>query len=280
MERGFIIRFDLHVHTNQSDGLLSPEEVVDLAIQKKLDGIAITDHDTISGIAPAINHGRKYGGFTVIPGIEFGCIHDDEEVHILGYFIDIHNKFINKLTARLRESRVKRGIAMTNKLIELGLNISMEDVREFSSDNYIGRPHIARALIKRGYVENVQEAFEKYLGLGKPGYIDRYKLSIEETILAIKNSGGIAVLAHPGILKNRDITYYCIEKGIDGIECIQSKHTDSDIDYFKTIVNDFGLIATGGSDFHGDTNKGNSNAALLGDYFIDINEISAFKERI
>lgn len=169
---------------------------------------------------------------------------------------------------------------MTNKLIELGLNISIEDVREFSSKNYIGRPHIARALVKKGYVENIQDAFEKYLELGKPGYIDRYKLSIGETILTIKNSGGIAVLAHPGILKNRDIIYYCIEKGIDGIECIHSKHTDSDTDYFMTIANDFGLIITGGSDFHGDANKGTKNSALLGDYFIDINEISVFKERI
>lgn len=195
--------FDLHVHTNHSDGLYSPEEVVDLAVKHNLKGIAITDHDTITGIHPAINYCKKYDNFKVIPGVEFSSIYWDEEVHILGYFIDIYNKDIINTTNKLRDSRLSRGIEMVKKLNKLGLNVSIEEVKKISRDEYIGRPHIGRALIKNGYVTDLQEAFEKYLNRGKPGYAERYKISIDETISLIKDSGGMAILAHPGLLKNK-----------------------------------------------------------------------------
>ncbi|MFA5577200.1 MAG: PHP domain-containing protein [Tissierellaceae bacterium] len=274
------MKFDLHVHTNHSDGLFSPEEVVDLAVEKNLNGIAITDHDTITAIEPAIIHGKNYEGFTVIPGIEFSSTHLREEIHILGYFINVNDPNIIDLTARLRRSRVNRGIAMIGKLNELGISLSLEDVREFSGDDYIGRPHIARALIKMNYISTIEEAFDKYLGSGKPAYVYRDKLTVEETIKAIKDSGGISVLAHPGILKNKDFIFYTIEKGIDGIECIHSKHSKDDTSYLQEIAKNNNLIITGGSDFHGDTGSNVDNNSLLGQYFVDINKISAFRERI
>lgn len=269
--------FDLHVHTNHSDGLFSPEKVIDLAIEQCLDGIAITDHDTITGIEAAIVHSNKYDGFRVIPGIEFSCIFNDEEVHILGYFIDYRDKDLIKITGELKNSRLTRGIKMVNRINELGLDLSLEEVKELSGEEYIGRPHIARALVKRGYVDDVTEAFTKYLDRGRAAYIERYKITLDETISLIKKIGGIPILAHPGILKDISIINHCISLGICGLECIHSKHTKDDTDYLINIARSNNLIVTGGSDFHGDLIRGES---LLGKYFVNIDTIPEFKERI
>jgi predicted metal-dependent phosphoesterase TrpH len=269
--------FDLHIHTNHSDGLFSPEEVVDLATAKNLDGIAITDHDTITGIKIAMEYSKRYNNFIVIPGIEFGCVYDDEEVHILGYFIDYENSELIKLTDILKKSRLNRGVEMINKINELGMKLSLEDVIEFSGEEYIGRPHIARAMVKKGYISNVSEGFTKFLDRGKPAYADRYKISISETISLIKNVGGISILAHPGLLKNKEIIRHCISMGINGLECIHSKHDEEDTKYLIQIAERNNLIITGGSDFHGDSKDGSS---LLGNYFVNINDTPQFKERI
>lgn len=271
------MRFDLHVHTNQSDGLFSPEEVVDMSVTKNLKGIAITDHDSITGIERAINHSKKYYDFKIIPGIEISCIHNDEEVHLLGYFIDYKNYDIINITETLKSSRLNRGIDMVNRLNELGLEVSIEEVKELSGEKYIGRPHIARAMIKRGYVTSIQEAFSRYLNRGRPAYVERYKISITETISLIKKIGGISVLAHPGLLKDKSIINYCIELGIDGIECIHSKHNQSDISSMLDIAKKHNLIATGGSDFHGDLVNGK---LLLGEYYVNIKDIPQIIGRI
>lgn len=269
--------FDLHVHTNHSDGLFSPEKVIDLAVKQKLNGIAITDHDTITGIETAISYSNNYHNFRIIPGIEFSCVYNDEEVHILGYFIDYKNLNLIKLTNKLKKSRLTRGVEMVYKLNKLGLELSIEEVKKFSGEKYIGRPHIARALIKKGYVTDISEAFTKYLDRGKPAYVERYKITINETISLIKSLGGIAILAHPGILKNKTIINYCISLGIDGLECIHSKHSKDDTDYLVDISKTNNLIITGGSDFHGDLINGE---LTLGKYFVNIDTIPEFKERI
>lgn len=271
------MRFDLHVHTNHSDGILSPIQVVDLAIKLQLSGIAITDHDTISGIEDAIERSLKYDNFKVIPGIEFSCVYRYEEVHILGYFIDYKNPNIINVTNKLKLARINRGIDIIKKINELGLNITIEEVKVFSSEDYIGRPHIARALIKNGYSSSIQEAFDKYLNRDKPAYVERYKMIIEDTISLIKDSGGISVLAHPGLLKDKSIIEHCISLGIDGLECIHSKHSKKDIKLFSEIAASNNLITTGGSDCHGDITGG---SLLLGTCFIDINNIPEMKERI
>ncbi|WP_353095241.1 PHP domain-containing protein [Tissierella praeacuta] len=269
--------FDLHVHTNHSDGLFPPEEVIDLAIKKNLDGIAITDHDTITGIKKAIEYSNRYDNFTVIPGIEFSCVFKDEEVHILGYFINYQDPRLIKIITQLKKSRLTRGIEMINRINELGLDLSIDEVKEFSGEEYIGRPHIARALIKKGYVSDIQEAFNKYLDRGKPAYAERYKINIDETISLIKSVGGISVLAHPGILKDKDIINYCISLDINGLECIHSKHSKEDTDFLINLSKTNDLIITGGSDFHGDLINGE---LILGKYFVDIDTIPEFKERI
>lgn len=265
--------FDLHVHTNFSDGEFSPEEVVNKAFNKGLNGIAITDHDTVSGINIASKHGNTYENFFVIPGIELGTIYNNEEVHILGYFIDYNNNELINITKKLRSSRIERAIKILTKLNELGININIKEVMAYSSNDNIGRPHIAKALLEKNYVKSIQEAFDLYLDRGKPAYFERYHLTIDETIRLIHSVGGISVLAHPGLLKDESIINYTINKGIDGIECVHSKHTIVEIETYKNIAISNKLIITGGSDFHRDPE-------ILGDFCVDLEEIPKMKERV
>lgn len=269
--------YDLHVHTNYSDGLSDPAKVVENAVKLNISGIAITDHDSVDGIEEAINESKKYRDIEIIPGIELGCIYKNEEVHILGLYIDYKDNEIINITKKLRDGRAKRGIEMVKRINELDMELTIDDVKEFSRDNYIGRPHIARALMKKGYVSNLQEAFTRYLERGKPAYAERYTLSIEDAIILIKRLGGISSLAHPGLLKNTAIIDYCIEKGIQGIECIHSKHDKVQTRTFKKIAMKNKLLVTGGSDCHGEEN---ASGLLLGKYGIDQEEMNRIREML
>lgn len=265
---------DLHIHTTFSDGLLTPEEVVDLAAKKELDGIAITDHDTTLGIDRAIERSKIYKDIQVIPGIEFSCIYNTEEIHILGYFIDYKSPDLVQLTDNLILERRNRGYKIIDRLNTLGINITIDDVKKFSGENNIGRPHIARALIEKGWVHNIDEAFNKYLEMGKAAYIERYKLSIEDAIDIIHKSKGIAVIAHPGLIKNKDIIYHCIKIGIDGIETVHSKHSKKEIEFYTKLANEHNLINTGGSDCHGELIDGDY---MLGKYYIYLDDFNRMK---
>lgn len=269
--------FDLHIHTTYSDGLFTPEQVIDLAISKGLNGIAITDHDTVLGIEPAIEYSKKTRGLKIIPGIEFGCIYEDEEVHILGYFIDYKAESIINMTKQLRKDRVNRGIKMIEKINDLGMELTLKEVKKLSKKDYIGRPHIARALINRQYVTNVEEAFNKFLNRGMPAYVEKDTLGLREAINLIHKSNGIAILAHPGLLKNKNIIYDCIKNGIDGLEVIHSKHKGEDFEFLFGISKRYGLIITGGSDCHGHIIHGDY---LMGKYYINICDIPIMKGRI
>lgn len=269
--------FDLHLHTTYSDGLLTPEQAVDLAIVKGISGIAITDHDTISGIEPAINYVKMKGNISVIPGIEFGCIYKDEEVHILGYFIDYKAGKLISITERLRNNRVIRGIKMIEKINKLGMKLTLDEVKALSKRDYIGRPHIARAMINRGYVANIKDAFAELLNRGMPAYVEKDTLKLEEAINLIHEFNGIAVLAHPGLLKGKNIIYHCIKYGIDGLETIHPKHSKEDIIILKDICKKHKLIMTGGSDCHGHKTNGEY---MLGKYYININDIPIMKGRL
>lgn len=269
--------YDLHVHTNYSDGLFSPAVVVKNAIDRSINGIAITDHDSIDGIEEAINESKKNNNIEIIPGIELGCVYKNEEVHILGLFIDFKDSEIINQTMKLKEGREKRGIEMVKLINNLGMELTIEDVKEFSRDNYIGRPHIARALTKKNYVANLQEAFNRYLERGKPAYAERYTLPIEDAIMLIERIGGISSLAHPGLLKNTAIIDYCISKGIKGIECYHSKHSKHQSKSFIKIAKKNKLLITGGSDCHGELTNGD---LLLGKYGVGEVEINKIKEML
>lgn len=267
--------YDLHVHTNYSDGLFEPSKVVQNAISRHIAGIAITDHDSVDGIEEAILESKKSNNIEIIPGIEFGCVHKNEEVHILGLFIDYKDPKLILQTKLLKEGRQKRGEEMVQLINDLGMHITIDDVMKFSRDNFIGRPHIARALMEKGYVSNLQEAFTRYLERGKPAYAERYTLSIDEAIELINNVGGVSFLAHPGLLKNTAIIEYCILKGIQGIECVHSKHDRLHTKSFKNIAKRNKLLITGGSDCHGEVTCGE---LLLGKYGVGEDEIIKIKE--
>lgn len=263
------MKFDLHTHTDNSDGTYSPIELIDLAIKKGLSGIAITDHDNTDGVDIAIKYAEQLKDFKIIPGIEFGCVYEGKEVHILGYFIDYNDNNFIKLTKKLKDSRMTRGVKIISRLNDLEIEISMKDVNEFSKADFIGRPHIARALMKKGYVNNISEAFEKYLGINSPAYVERYKISVEEVINLIKDIKGISVLAHPGLIGDNNIVNYCISKGINGLECIYPQHSGKEFKYYSNKAKDNNLLITGGSDFHGDRCKN----ILLGKYYVGIDTI-------
>ncbi|NLN15632.1 MAG: PHP domain-containing protein [Tissierellia bacterium] len=271
------MKYDLHVHTYYSDGLLSPKEVVDEAIKRGLDGIAITDHDTVLGLDEAINYTKEFENFNVIPGIELSCIYEGDEVHLLGYFIDYKDERILEVTKKLMDHRKLRGTRIVEKLRDLNIFLDIEKIKSKSDTDFIGRVAIARQMIEQGYVSSIQEAFDRYLNPGMPAYVERYKISVKDAINLIKEVKGIPVLAHPGLLKDDRIIYYCIDKGIEGMECIHSKYSLNDIRRLKAIAKKHNLIITAGSDCHGERNNGD---LLLGRYFIDLKTIPKMKERI
>ncbi len=274
---GFVLKYDLHVHTYYSDGLHSPTAVIDFAVERGLDGIAITDHDSIMGVDEALLYSKQFEKFKVIPGIELSCIYDDSEVHILGYFIDYKDDKILSITKFLRENRRDRVKKIVEKLNNLNIEIDIQNISGKNSNGFTGRVAIARELIKIGRATTIQEAFNKYLNPGKPAYVERYKLTVDDAVSLIKGAGGIPVLAHPGLLKDKYTLQYCISQGIEGIESIHSKHSKGEARKFKSIAAKNKLVSTGGSDCHGEFNNGE---LLLGKYYVDLDSIPEMKERL
>ena len=222
---------DLHIHTNASDGLLSPEEVVRWSIRKKLRAIAITDHDTITGIESAINSNDRPDELEIIPGIELNTEFNGKEVHILGYYIDYKNPWFLGILEKMQKSRYQRAISMIQKLHRLGIEIELKRVEEISEGSSVGRPHIARAMVESGYVDSMANAFENYIGEGCPAYVERYKLTTEESIEIINKIKGISVLAHPGLIIDKNIINNVLDLGVMGIEVLHPKHDPDMISY-------------------------------------------------
>ncbi|TDT68106.1 hypothetical protein EV215_1827 [Hypnocyclicus thermotrophus] len=243
---------DLHIHTTASDGTLSPIELVKYAKQKNLSVIAITDHDSISALEEAILEGKKKN-ITVIPGIEFSTEYNYKEVHILGYFIDYTNEELIKTINSLKNERINRTYKIIEKLNINNINISMEDIEKEAKGDVISRMHISNVLLKKNYVSTKAEAFEKYLGIGKSAYIKR-KLTPLKAIEIIKNSGGLAVLAHPKLIhleNEKEFISLLAQNKLDGIESYYPGFSSSDVDRYINFCNIYNLIPTGGSDFHG-----------------------------
>lgn len=266
---------DLHLHTNKSDGLLTPTELVRLASEKNLKAIAITDHDSIDGIREALDAGNILG-LEVIPGVEFNTDADNGELHILGYFIDHHNEELAGFIKRLKSARFERVRNMVEKLRGMGIGISLESILLKAEDKAaLGRPHIARALVEMGYAESIKDAFSKYIGAGCPAYVARYKLKPSEAIRLIKTAGGVPVLAHPGLLSSPLYIDMCINAGIQGIEVYHSKHTKLKAEKFIKIAKDFSLVPTGGSDCHGECTA--SGQYLIGTVTVPYDIVESLK---
>lgn len=265
---------DLHIHTNASDGILTPEEVVEWAYKKKLRAISITDHDTVSGIDKAIKANKFKNCLEIIPGVELNTDYNGEEIHILGYYIDYENTWFLNILKKMQQSRYERAIKMINILNDLNIMISMDQVERISKGNSIGRPHIARAMMESGYIDNIRSGFDKYLGKGRPAYVERFKLDSKHAIEMINKIGGIAVLAHPGLIQNKAIILSIINLGIQGIEVYHTKHNLDTLRYLNHISKEKKLLITGGTDCHG---LMVNNQPILGSVTIDYNNVIKLK---
>lgn len=241
---------DLHLHTNASDGLLSPTQVVEHATRIGLAAIAITDHDTVDGFKVASKIADS-DVLEVIPGVELSCYYKGFDVHILGYLIDYENpEFVKKIESFRRE-RYERGEAMVAKLNELGINLSMETVKSIAGNSAVGRPHVADALVREEFVQTYDEAFARYLGYHAPAYIPKPVLTPEHGMDLIHLVRGLAVVAHPGTLKHDEFIPELVNFGLDGIEAYHSLHDRGAVLRYKTMAKKYGMVFTGGSDCHG-----------------------------
>lgn len=252
---------DLHAHTTASDGDHSPTQLVAHAAELGLAAIGVTDHDTIDGVAEALEAGKRYG-IEVIPGVELSVQISHGQFHLLGYLIDPKAGELAGRLRQLRENRNRRNRLMIEKLQGLGLDISLEEVSAIAGGEVVARPHFARALLAKGYVSTTQEAFDRYLADGAAGHIHKDKLNADEAIALVHSAGGLAILAHPNNLK-RDEAETAEEiarmqsLGLDGIEARYSRHTPEDTARYLALAEQRGLLTTGGSDFHGPTVKPN-----------------------
>jgi predicted metal-dependent phosphoesterase TrpH len=248
---------DLHLHSTASDGRLTPEEVVDKAAALGLEVIALTDHDSIEGIKPALKTVKKYPGMTLIPGVEISTDLSDGEAHILGYFIDYTDPDFEKELEKFRDSRTGRGRKMVDKLAALGIDISWPRVQEIAGDGAIGRPHIARAMLEKGYVKTFEEAFEKYIDHGGPAYVEREKMTPQEAVALIVRAKGLPVLAHPFTVKDPEaMVGQLLPAGLAGIETYYKDYTPEQMENLLQLAEKYKLIATGGTDYHALNNAG------------------------
>jgi predicted metal-dependent phosphoesterase TrpH len=240
---------DLHVHSTASDGARAPAEVVQEAKRVGLAAIALTDHDTVAGIADASAAGAALG-IRVVPGVELSAVEGDAETHILG----LHLSDTRDLEARLiglREMRRTRAERIVQRLNELGVRIELPAVLDQSAGGAIGRPHIARAMIAEGWAVDFRDAFDRYLGNGKPAFVPKDKLPVADAIQLIHHAGGLAVLAHPASSGTRERVEAFVALGIDGLEVRHPSHTPDDAARLAALVDYFGLVPSGGSDWHG-----------------------------
>lgn len=254
---------DLHVHTTASDGSLSPAECAAQAGRIGLRALAVTDHDTMDGVAGA--SAAAPAGLVIIPGIEFGCRWSERgtgEIHVLGYGCDPGQSEFARELSTLREARSSRASAMVQRLNELGLPIALADVIRYAGQGTIGRPHIARALVERGCVADVAEAFARYLNPGAPGYVEHYRPTPARAVRLIRAAGGVPVLAHPGLIGDDALVLAALDLGMMGLEVYHPAHGPDQVRRYLGIARRRGLLVTGGSDFHGLGSEG----APIGSY--------------
>ena len=241
---------DLHAHTTASDGALPPEGLVRLAKERGVSILAVTDHDTVAGIPGAMAEGARVD-LEIVPGVEVTAYVDDLEVHILGHFIDPDDAGLMELFASSRDDRTERIRRMIEKLWSLGLPVDADEILIQAPGSSVGRPHLAQAMVRRGYVASVQEAFDRYLTPGKPAHVERSRLPAAEVISAIKLAGGVPSLAHPGVYGRDDAIGRLAEQGLMGLEVTHPDHDSETIFRYERMRLDYGLLAVAGSDFHG-----------------------------
>ena len=246
---------DLHLHTRFSDGTDTPERLVELVREAGLSAMAITDHDNVEAIAVAATLATRYG-IELIPGIEMSASTDGIEVHLLGFFIDLADAGLQQHLAEQRSRRVERIHEMVHRLQRVGVRITAEEVFQVAGEGTVGRPHVARILLKHGYVSSLSEAFSRYIGPDNPGFVPGSPLSPAQVIRVIRRAGGIPVLAHPVYLKRDALIEKFVNDGLVGLEVYHSGHMPDLVRRYDEIAKRLKLLKTGGSDYHGDTKEG------------------------
>lgn len=246
---------DLHTHSRASDGTETPADNVRIAHAAGLFALAITDHDTVAGFEEAAECGKRLG-VTVVPGVEISTVAEGQDIHVLGYYIRTGDPVLLSRLEELRSVRDRRNEMMLERLRELGIGITMEEVEERRgragrAADSIGRPHIAQVLMDKGVVGTMEEAFAKYLGKTGAAYANPPRIRPETAIRWIHEAGGAAVLAHPGLYGDDALAEALVAHGLDGIEAFHSDHTREDMDRYLSMADRHGLIVTAGSDFHG-----------------------------
>ncbi len=271
------IEIDLHLHSNFSDGRYTVEEVVNKAVSKGLKVISITDHDTIDGVELA-NTIAEEKGIKNIPGVEVSSEIDGQEIHILGYFIDIYNSDLKYYLNQFKMERLERAKRILSKLKKIGVNLTIEEVIQFSESKPITRPHIAFALIKKKIVSSYYEAFQKYLGDYSQAYEKKHHSSPETVIELIRTCGGLSFLAHPYNLSDGQLMQI-IKLGIDGIETSHPTIKKTRKNFLHKIAIEHSLLESGGSDFHGGPRNDYSNFGKFGLYLNEMNRIFDYKNK-
>jgi len=247
---------DLHTHTTASDGSLTPTELVRHAQAVGLSALGIADHDTVDGLEEATAAAAEHG-LELVPGIEISVDYTHGEFHLLGYYVDFRNPDFLARIRYLQENRFNRNGLMIRKMQELGFEVRMEEVTAESGGGQVGRPHMARVLVNKGYATSIQDAFDRFLGDGKPLHIPKVKLSPAEAIDLVHETGGVAVVAHPKYLEFPEEAELAAELarlkqlGLDGLECYYSQHTEAETAQYLRLAEQLELLTTAGSDFHG-----------------------------
>ena len=269
-------RADFHTHTTASDGKLTPTELIDLAARRGVQIIAITDHDSTEGLPEAEAAAARHEGLVLVPGIEMSADITDDEVHILGYFLDYRDEEFQKTLTRLRHARRDRGRSMVEKLHELGIDIPWERVEELAGDGAVGRPHVAQVLQEKGYIASFQEAFEKYIGRNGPAYVERVKLTPVEAVRMLVEIGGLPVLAHPSSLSQLGRLLEELKAaGLVGMEVYYQDYDEATRGRLARAAEKHGVLKLGGSDYHG---LNTPRERLPGDIPLPDEAIEAFME--
>ena len=245
------MKFDLHLHTTASDGRLTPSQMVALAVERGLEVISITDHDSVGGVDEALAAAASGGRITVVPGVEINTDLSTGELHVLGYFIDYKDGDLVAALAKIRESRVGRAQKMLAKLQELGMPLEWQRVMDLARGESICRPHIAQAMLEKGYISDEREAFERYIGRDCPAYIGREKVGPADAVRIVKKAGGIPVLAHPADIVDVDNLIVDLKvAGLVGIEAYYGQYNGKAVRRILGLAKRHGLLTTGGSDYH------------------------------
>ena len=274
---------DLHAHTNHSDGSATPPELIELAKLNGASAVAITDHDTVSGLEDGRVAAENLG-IEFINGMELSAEYSPGTMHILGYYVDDQNEELTASLEELRAARKARNPEIANRLQALGFDVRYAEVAAVAGNDVVGRPHFARVLVDKGYAASIQDAFNRFLAKGAAAYVEKRRLSPADSIALIHEAGGVAVLAHPYQLRLspealETLVSQLVEMGLDGIEALYSRHSLADRERYATLARRHRLLVTGGSDYHGTYKPDISIVKGLGDLAVPYSVLEGLRSK-